>query len=93
MQRQVEDDGPSPQRITEDHERTAYFRLQLTHFQFQQVMIVLYHVEGMAYGEIAETLNLPVGTVKSRLDRARLALRKKLEPSREQYGPVGSSVH
>jgi RNA polymerase sigma-70 factor (ECF subfamily) len=40
----------------------------------------------MAYEEMAEALQLPIGTVKSRLNRARLALRRKLEPVREQYG-------
>jgi len=87
VQRQVEDDAPSPQRIAEDHERTALLQEAIESLpEFQRVMIVLYHVEGMAYEEIAEALSLPVGTVKSRLNRARLALRKKLESSREQYG-------
>ena len=36
-------------------------------------------LEGLAYEEIAEVLELPVGTVRSRLHRARLDLKEKLE--------------
>ena len=42
-------------------------------------MVVLRDVEGLAYEEIAEILELPVGTVRSRLHRARLDLKEKLE--------------
>jgi len=52
---------------------------------YQRAMIVLYHTEGLAYDEIAEVLNLPIGTVKSRLNRARLTLREKLEPLKELF--------
>jgi RNA polymerase sigma-70 factor (ECF subfamily) len=41
--------------------------------------IVLRDVEGLAYEEIADVLDLPVGTVRSRLHRARLDLKGKLE--------------
>ena len=40
---------------------------------------MLRDVEGLAYEEIAEVLELPVGTVRSRLHRARLDLKEKLE--------------
>jgi RNA polymerase sigma-70 factor, ECF subfamily len=40
----------------------------------QQVVINLVCVDGMSYKEAAETLDLPIGTVMSRLSRARLAL-------------------
>jgi RNA polymerase sigma-70 factor, ECF subfamily len=49
-------------------------------------MVVLYHTESKSYEEIAEIMNLPIGTVKSRLNRARLALKEKLEPMRELFG-------
>ena len=39
-------------------------------------VIVLREIEGMNYQEIADTLNIPRGTVESRLFRAREALRK-----------------
>ena len=45
--------------------------------------ILLRHVEGRSYEEIAETLDLPLGTVKTYIHRARHELRDYLEPYRE----------
>ena len=42
-------------------------------------ILVLREVEGCAYEEIAEILELPVGTIRSRLHRARLQLRDQLQ--------------
>jgi len=39
-----------------------------------RVVVVLRYLENLSYGEVAEMLNLPVGTVKSRLSRAHLAI-------------------
>ena len=44
----------------------------------QRTALVLREIEGMRYEEIAFSLALPVGTVKSRLTRARQALREEL---------------
>ncbi len=43
-----------------------------------RVVVVLRDIEGMDYDQIASVLSAPVGTVKSRLHRARLMLREKL---------------
>ena len=45
--------------------------------------IMLRHVEGRSYEEIAATLDLPLGTVKTYIHRARLELRDALGPLRE----------
>jgi len=45
---------------------------------YRQV-ILLRDVEGMAYQEIAEIVDCPVGTVKSRVNRARLKLQQRLK--------------
>ena len=42
--------------------------------------IVLRELEGMSYEEIAQTMECPVGTVRSRIFRARDAIGKKIEP-------------
>jgi len=41
--------------------------------------ISLREFEGLSYDEIAEVMNCPVGTVRSRIFRAREAIDKKLE--------------
>ncbi len=43
-----------------------------------RVAVLLCDVEGMSYEDIAQTLNVPIGTVRSRLARGRAALRAKL---------------
>ncbi|MDD5458768.1 MAG: sigma-70 family RNA polymerase sigma factor [Phycisphaerae bacterium] len=45
----------------------------------QRSVIVLRDIESMSYAQIAEVLNIELGTVKSRLSRARNALREILE--------------
>jgi RNA polymerase sigma-70 factor (ECF subfamily) len=45
--------------------------------------ILLRHVEGLAYEEIAELMNLPLGTVKTYIHRARNELRDMLAHTRE----------
>lgn len=45
-----------------------------------RAIVVLRDVESLDYSEIAEILDIAPGTVKSRLHRARMALREKLQP-------------
>jgi RNA polymerase sigma-70 factor (ECF subfamily) len=52
---------------------------------YRQV-ILLRDVEGMSYQEIAEIIDCPVGTVKSRVNRARLKLQQKLKPEGRDAG-------
>ena len=47
-----------------------------------RLVVVLVDVEGMSYEEVARVANIPVGTVKSRLARARGQLRKSLQSFR-----------
>lgn len=42
--------------------------------------ITLREVEGMSYDDIAEAMDCPIGTVRSRIFRAREAINRKLEP-------------
>ena len=48
----------------------------------QRVLVVLRDIQDLTYEEICEITELPEGTVKSRLHRARMALRKKMRKHR-----------
>ena len=50
---------------------------------FREILL-LCEVEEMSYQEIAETLSIPVGTVMSRLSRARKTLRERLRPQPQE---------
>ncbi len=45
-----------------------------------RIAITLRELEGMSYEEIAETMSCPIGTVRSRIFRARDAIEKRLRP-------------
>jgi RNA polymerase sigma-70 factor (ECF subfamily) len=51
-----------------------------------RVVVVLADVEGLTYGEIAEALDVPVGTVRSRLARGRNALQRTLWTVARDHG-------
>lgn len=53
-----------------------------------RVPLVLVDLEGLSYGEAAESLGVPVGTVKSRLHRARRRLRDELADYAREMGYV-----
>ncbi len=84
--RQIEDPSPTPDALTEEKERAQILSDAVqTLPEYQRAMVVLYHTEQKSYEEIAEMMQLPIGTVKSRLNRARLALKEKLTPLRELF--------
>ena len=54
-----------------------------------RMAVLLADVEGFAYKEIADILDIPIGTVMSRLHRGRRALQKRLYEFGQQRGLVG----
>jgi RNA polymerase sigma-70 factor (ECF subfamily) len=51
-------------------------------------VILLCDVEEMQYKEIAATLEIPIGTVMSRIARARAALRAAIEAQQSSFGGI-----
>lgn len=74
--------GNNPEQQTLAHEREVVLRsaLQRVGRAYRETLI-LRDIEGFTYEEIADTLGINVGTVKSRLARGRQELRQKLEGS------------
>ena len=74
---------PAPDRVLAQKELAAQLQRALERLPFEQrTAIVLREVDGLSYEEIAFSLKLAVGTVKSRLTRARRALRADLREAR-----------
>jgi len=82
-EREIPDERDHPERLMIEGElqravHQAMQKLRPDH----RVVLTLYDLAGFSYEDIATMLQLPLGTVKSRLNRARLALRDEmsLEP-------------
>jgi len=67
-------DAPSPERLYEAKETSLALRAALNRLSSKlRTVIILKEVEGLSYEEIAEVLDISIGTVKSRISRARVA--------------------
>jgi RNA polymerase sigma factor (sigma-70 family) len=75
----VEDAGLSPSRIIAKSEQDRMLLLALRRLPLElQVALELHYWEGLTTAELAEVLEIPQGTVKTRLFRARNLLREDL---------------
>jgi RNA polymerase sigma-70 factor (ECF subfamily) len=82
--RDIMDPSPQPEAICMDNEVAAMLAKAIQHLPaYQRQVLRMYHTEGKSYEEIAETTGLSIGTVKSRLNRARTMLRERLAPLQE----------
>ncbi len=78
------DDGESLQERVERWELAEYLQKAINALPpDQRAVVVLSDVGGQAYAEIAAALGIPIGTVKSRLARARARLRDLLQEQKE----------
>jgi RNA polymerase sigma-70 factor (ECF subfamily) len=75
-------EGGRPDRVAENREMGAILADALGRIDpDSRWLVLLSDVEGFSYEELAEMAEVPVGTVKSRLHRARMALRRMLAPA------------
>ena len=75
-------DKKTPESIHSQNEMFASIRaaISLLPFNYRQV-ITLVDIESFSYAEVAEIIDVPMGTIMSRLNRARQSLKKSLELS------------
>ena len=75
-------EAATPQNITDEEVLAALQRLPRT---FQEV-IILADIEEMSYKEIASAIDVPIGTVMSRISRGRKLLRTELAAYARAHG-------
>jgi RNA polymerase sigma-70 factor (ECF subfamily) len=74
------DSHPGPEALLSQSERTALVQKAILSLpDASRAVLILREYEEMSYHEIADTLDIPVGTVMSRLNYARKILKEKLE--------------
>ena len=79
----VPDEGFDPAVLAERSEQAEHVWRAVLHLPTKhREVIVLSHFEHLTYKEIADVLEIPIGTVMSRLHAARKALREKLTGDR-----------
>ena len=76
--------SPEAQLLTDEIQRTVHQALDELSEDLRAA-ITLREFEGLSYEEIAEILACPVGTVRSRIFRAREAIDEKLKPLVDKY--------
>ena len=80
------DESPTPEEALELTETQRAVREGIASLSDDfKAVITICDIEGMSYDAAAQILSIPHGTVKSRLNRARNALRKKLSEKRELF--------
>jgi RNA polymerase sigma-70 factor (ECF subfamily) len=80
-------DSSTPERelMRQEIERAVFDTVEALPEELRQA-ITLREVDGLSYEEIAETMNCPIGTVRSRIFRAREAIDEKLRPLLSDVG-------
>lgn len=78
------DNAPSPETVCIRKEVAKLLAGAVKHLPaYQREVVRMYHTDGKSYEQIAEATGLSIGTVKSRLNRARAMLRERLMPYKE----------
>ncbi|MGB0721983.1 MAG: RNA polymerase sigma factor [Gammaproteobacteria bacterium] len=88
----LQDPGLSPDGDMEEHQLVIKVRAAIAQLPYDQRMVVtLVDLMELSYAEVAKTLDIPAGTVMSRLNRARGRLREMLADKDSARGEGGSS--
>ena len=80
MKRQIAADTPTPREMLNAKEKRERILAAVNSLKHEhKEIIILREIQGLNYEDIAEALEIDIGTVKSRLSRARLNLKDKLK--------------
>jgi RNA polymerase sigma-70 factor (ECF subfamily) len=83
VKKQLRDERPTPDEFYERKELKEYLQGLINNLNPDyKMVVVLRDIQGYSYEEIAEILDCSLGTVKSRLNRARKALREQINLDR-----------
>lgn len=84
VKRQIPDNAPTPDIEAETNELKNVINESIGQLnEDYKSMIILRDIQGLSYYEISKIVNCPEGTVKSRINRARQALKKILQGKKE----------
>ena len=76
----IEDPGLKPDEVTSNAEEERRSQELIDSLpEHYRIVVLLRHQQDLSYEEIAEALNLPLGTVKARIHRARALLKERIE--------------
>ncbi len=80
------DPSPGPEAVVLARDQAGMLRAAIDELpEKYRIAITLYHLQGKQYEEIAQVLELPMGTVKTHLFRAKELLRRKLGGLQDAY--------
>lgn len=79
-ERQYESPTDDPARVYDKREKMSRLSRAIEELpEHYRIMIILRHQEDLSYEEIAQSLDVPLGTVKARIHRAREMLKQRLD--------------
>jgi RNA polymerase sigma factor (sigma-70 family) len=85
----VDPDAATPYKIVERRDLSAILLEEVARLPDRfRAVVTLFYLEEMSYEDLAATLNLPLGTVKTNLFRARVLLRRRVLQRTHEKVPV-----
>ncbi len=85
MQFEIEDTSLTPEQVLEGKETQEEVQDALSNVsEKNRVVVVLRDIKGFSYSEISDIVDVPVGTIKSRINRGRQELKSILINKRDK---------
>jgi RNA polymerase sigma-70 factor (ECF subfamily) len=89
----MSDESNSPHKLTElQHSKNTLQTVINSLNPEQRLIIALHDIEGHTLPELSEIMDTPIGTLKSRLHRARQSLREKIDPELFSKEPFAENL-